>query len=210
MKSVARRRFSTVLNQAIRIAEAEGCHEQAAQLVAIRKSVRPQPSQDDPRVVARRLGSFTATELADALGRSRVTAVSIIRRLVELGVIRDTGLRQRHEGPGRPAPVFEAVPIVAVSRPRDRRPPPEVEVVKGGFKPRGPATGGKGRRIQNRDVRQLLDKAKAHGCQIEHTNSSHIRILTPKGGTVILPSTPSDHRALLNARAELRRSGVKV
>jgi hypothetical protein len=43
------------------------------------------------------------------------------------------------------------------------------------------------------------------GWTASSTKNGHIRLTSPNWQVVILPSTPSDHRALKNARALLRR-----
>jgi predicted RNA binding protein YcfA (HicA-like mRNA interferase family) len=44
------------------------------------------------------------------------------------------------------------------------------------------------------------------GWDITLTRGGHLRWRSPKGGLVISPSTPSDHRSLRNLRSDLRRA----
>lgn len=212
MDRKTRTQYVKLLRQAIKVADAEGLTEDSAALASLVAARKPVPAADDPRVIARRLGTFTVTELQEALGRSRPTAMAVLSRLIDQDVVRDSGLRQKHDGPGRPAPVYEVVPIEAKPRNREKRLPPEVEV-RHTFRPSSskPSNGGSGKRskITNREVRKLVEVARKNGCRIEAGNQ-HIRVLAPRGGIVILPSTPSDHRSLLNARSEMRRAGIPV
>ena len=213
MDSKTRRRYLSLIKQARTIAETEGLSDHVTVFERMVADTRPVRSDVDPRVLARRLGSFTMSEWQESLGVSLPTARKVLTELAERGIVRDSGLRQKHEGPGRPAPVFEVVPINAPNRPRVKRVPPEVEV-RQTFKPRAagaPVAGsGSGKRVVNSEVRSLVTKARTFGCRIED-KGAHIHVFPPKGGQmVVLPSTPSDHRALLNVRAEMRRAGIPV
>ena len=56
------------------------------------------------------------------------------------------------------------------------------------------------------DLKQLLRQASACGWQVTRTRGGHWRLRHPAGGVVVMSSTPSDRRALLNFRAQLRRA----
>lgn len=63
----------------------------------------------------------------------------------------------------------------------------------------------------NRDVRDLLARLRAQGWEIRQARSGHYRAAPPDGGrAVTVPATPSDPRALLNCRADLRRLGAHL
>lgn len=52
--------------------------------------------------------------------------------------------------------------------------------------------------------------ARKRGWRIEQRGSGHLAWFPPDGGRfVITSSTPSDHRAVLNALADLRRAGLR-
>jgi hypothetical protein len=55
-------------------------------------------------------------------------------------------------------------------------------------------------------VWELLIYAADHGWQISLTRGGHLRLTKPGRGPVFTSSTPSDHRAYLNALAMLRRA----
>ena len=56
------------------------------------------------------------------------------------------------------------------------------------------------------DLKQLLRAAEARGWRVELTRrGGHVRLVHPDGGLVVAASTPSDHRALANLRAQPRR-----
>lgn len=54
-------------------------------------------------------------------------------------------------------------------------------------------------------VRKL---AKAYGYTVERSKNNHIRLVKPGFRTVHTSATPSDHRVLMNTRAQLRRSAA--
>jgi predicted RNA binding protein YcfA (HicA-like mRNA interferase family) len=59
----------------------------------------------------------------------------------------------------------------------------------------------------NKDVRQLLRKARKQGWDWYFTRGDHVVLQSPSGKKVTCAATPSDHRSLRNARAQLRRTG---
>ena len=145
------------------------------------------------------------------MGRSRPTAEKIVKELLERGTIRDSGLRRKHSGPGRPAPVYQYVQAEAKITARPKRVPVEVEVSQRFHEPRngGKARGRKRRRVGNPEVREMLRVAEANGCRVK-SGSGHFSVYAPNGKIVTLPSTPSDHRSVLNCRSQMRRAGIPV
>lgn len=61
-----------------------------------------------------------------------------------------------------------------------------------------------------KSLRQLLRAIRKDGWNSEVTGGAHVRVTGPDGQVVIVPATPSDHRAYQNARANLRRAGAPV
>lgn len=63
------------------------------------------------------------------------------------------------------------------------------------------------------DKRALLDleaDAISQGWRRKRTRGGHVRLMSGDGASsVTLPSTPSDHRSVANARSSLRRAGLK-
>lgn len=59
-----------------------------------------------------------------------------------------------------------------------------------------------------KEYRRLLEPFLRRGFTLqERRRNTHIAVLDPSGRLVtMLPSTPSDHRSLMNTRAELRRA----
>jgi len=56
------------------------------------------------------------------------------------------------------------------------------------------------------DLKELLRAAEARGWRVDATRrGGHVRLVHPDGGVVVASGTPSDHRALANLRAQLRR-----
>lgn len=61
-----------------------------------------------------------------------------------------------------------------------------------------------------KDYRPLVKAAKKAGW-ILRPKKRHLLLESPDGATLVgFPGTPSDHRSLLNTRAELRRAGVDI
>jgi hypothetical protein len=64
-------------------------------------------------------------------------------------------------------------------------------------------------KASDRDVARLLKEFKAAGWRVER-GARHFHCYAPHGGAiVIVPTTPSDPRALLNCRSLLRREQNK-
>ena len=62
----------------------------------------------------------------------------------------------------------------------------------------------------NKDCAQLVRKAKKQGWRLVQ-GKQHPRLYPPDGGDyIVMPGSPSDHRAVKNIRAEMRRRGVDV
>jgi hypothetical protein len=61
-------------------------------------------------------------------------------------------------------------------------------------------------RTVNKDMKRLLRKAVKLGATLEQ-GRKHVKVRCPNGALVIVASTPSEHRAVLNARARLQRQG---
>lgn len=55
--------------------------------------------------------------------------------------------------------------------------------------------------------RQLLRKAEDLGARIEVSGGGHLKVYTPNGAVVFCARTPSDNRAAVNLRRDLRRTG---
>ena len=212
MDHLSHRRFVRLVRQALTISAQEGLDDCHASLLGALEAIPP-PEVHDPRHVARKLGSFTTAELQDRLGVSRPSAGKAVRKMLTQGIVRDTGLRRKHDGPGRPTTVYEYVPAGKGGPLPAKQVPVEVEAARQmpAPPPRGkPVAGTRKRRITDPEMRALVDAARKDGCTITSTGSGHIHVKTPDGKTVSLPFTPSDHRSFLNCRAELRRAGVNV
>ncbi len=69
-----------------------------------------------------------------------------------------------------------------------------------------PVTGGGSRQ---KDVRVLIKKVRKLGCEV-HNHRGHWKIYRDGTYLASLPGTPTDHRALLNARSKLRRLGLEL
>lgn len=64
---------------------------------------------------------------------------------------------------------------------------------------------------RNHDILALLKRIKAlPGWRVIYRRSGHYLVINPEGERCFMPSTPSDRRAVLNARAHLRRLGADL
>lgn len=61
-----------------------------------------------------------------------------------------------------------------------------------------------------KDYRALLRQARKLGCTTGTTRNGHLRVLCPNGDAVFASGSPSDQRAVLNFRSQLRRAGVDI
>ena len=62
----------------------------------------------------------------------------------------------------------------------------------------------------HRLFRPLAEKAVEAGWSLRKTKNNHIQWLGPEGARVYSASTPSDYRAVLNIRSELRKRGLRI
>jgi hypothetical protein len=67
-------------------------------------------------------------------------------------------------------------------------------------------TGGQSRK---KDVRVLIKAIRKLGCEV-HNHQGHWKIYRDGSYLTTVPGTPTDHRALLNARSRLRRLGLDL
>ena len=64
---------------------------------------------------------------------------------------------------------------------------------------------------RKKELQALIDTAEGQDWRVELRDSGHYAFYAPDGvGLVFMPSTPSDHRSIKNARSELRRHGLEV
>ena len=143
-------------------------------------------------------GPFSRAEAARALGRTRPNMVHAFRHLEANGIIERTGTKRGN------AELFAYVPIPAHVAPKqaDSRPStPGSDPVAGTGAVRGPS---------DPATRALLrELSSAPGVEVERGSKHYVVRLNGRVvGTVT--GTPSDHRAVKNARANLRRNGVRV
>jgi predicted RNA binding protein YcfA (HicA-like mRNA interferase family) len=60
------------------------------------------------------------------------------------------------------------------------------------------------------DLKKILKALADQGWKITQRRSSHYRLQSPNGDVYFAGSTPSDRRAVLNLRADLRRMGADL
>ncbi len=62
----------------------------------------------------------------------------------------------------------------------------------------------------SKEFRPMLDAAIAAGWTVTGTKGGHVKWKSPQGKMVVTSRTPSDHRAMHNARSSLRRLGLDI
>jgi len=63
---------------------------------------------------------------------------------------------------------------------------------------------------KHKDFARLVKIATTAGWKVDKRKAGHVCFETPDGRKVFTSSTPSDKRAFLNLRSELRRHGLTV
>ena len=58
-----------------------------------------------------------------------------------------------------------------------------------------------------KNMKAILKAAESNGCTVVATRNGHYKIMVKGGGIVHTSGTPSDHRALRNTIAQIRRAG---
>lgn len=158
----------------------------------VRSSSRPSP--------------FGLAWVQEAAGLSSRTTQLAINELVRQGIVKELE-REPGERGGRPRRVF------TYHDPRSHAPTKGAKRKAARKHGRSSAVPGTGRtqRATNSDVAQLLAAVTAQGGKAELSGSGHYLIRDASGAKVgNCPATPSDHRALDNVRAKLRRGGLRV
>lgn len=155
---------------------------------------------------ARKQGAerFGYREALDDLGMSRTTITKLIAWAKGRGIIEDAG--EEPSGPEGGRPRYQWRYVAKVPEP-PRLKAPEPDLVNPAIE-RARSTGPK---IANPDVRAMVGKLRDSGFKVEESGSGHLKVYGPNGRLVsTLPKTPSDRRALKNARAQFRRLGAQL
>jgi predicted transcriptional regulator len=158
-------------------------------------------------VVTRKGNPFTADEFAAAFGKKTAGIRVQLERMMRMGMIRNINAgrpvkaRYRYVEPPNNAPA---------SRPRTKEEAPKVRNGHGNGRGKAaPGTGKGGKRVSDKDVRDLLAAvAKAGAIAVKDKN--HYKVVKDGRLVATVPATPSDYRTLKNCKADLRRNGVPV
>lgn len=66
------------------------------------------------------------------------------------------------------------------------------------------------KRITDKDLRKMIERAVDLGCEASYTGSGHVRLKLPNGAIVIAPTSPRVGAfAATKVRAHLRRNGLE-
>lgn len=110
--------------------------------------------------------------------------------------------RERHAYDDVEIIIVAGGPVLAVYERKVEDFTPDVPKTSGVKK----AKGGRGGSDRPTTLSELKNRVKTLGCSWENTRNGHIRVLTPNGGTVIVPSTASDWRSIRNGWAQVQRA----
>lgn len=150
------------------------------------------------RDIAIRLDTFTFAE-----ARNEVPNVSEATVARWLAVLVEEEILSVERVEGRNLYAYERPQASAIPFSRPRTP----DVIPNLRAPSEPVEGTGVERIGRKDIRDLVRLAEANGATIKRTK--HGYAIAFGGKTVAsVPSTPSDHRSLDNARAALRNVGI--
>lgn len=61
-----------------------------------------------------------------------------------------------------------------------------------------------------KELKKLIRTLRNQGVRVELQKSGHYKAYPPEGPVVVFGSTESDHRAMKNTKARLRRGGCNV
>lgn len=149
---------------------------------------------------------FTMDELIIAAGVSKGAAYRSVKKLLNRGVVEKAGTRTSPTGAGRPWQLYRYVKAAPDSSLRRKTMPWVGEALQAPAK----AVAGTGNRKRQAkgEVAELLDKAAAAGAQVAKTANGHYKVLSNGKTITVVSGTPSDHRAVKNAKAALKRAGL--
>lgn len=181
---------------------------------------RPPPAWriEDFRGLAQRLRRFTVPQLVDETEATTALCRARVAEMLQRGWVRETGENFRAKERGRPVPIYEFVKPSGPPVNRLKEVPVEVAVarqlrgrednVTRGVTQRKPH-----RRKTDKDTKKLLAVAYDHGWTTED-DGGHFWLVPPEDSTglerIRMGSSVSDHRGILNARADMRRAGLPV
>lgn len=167
------------------------------------------------RAAARKLGAFTVEQFTRTLGIKPIHTIGWIRALVDEGLLTEDedadGLR-----------IYRYAPADDEEVPED--PPPSAQV--NGHSPMDdiatlverrsrtglpvPGTGKGANGFADPDVAKLAARVKDAGGDVTRGGSGHFRVYFQGRMVASMANTPSDHRALANTEAQLKRAGLPI
>lgn len=176
-------------------------------LVERNKARREQTTKQIRDWIADTEQPFTLDELAVGSGVSKHTAMDRIKWALKKGIVRETEGRKSETGLGRRAREFVYIKPDPSKHPRER------PTDKNGHRQAPPAVVGTGRKARvtsSAEMRDLLAKLP-DDWKVSREKAGHVKVRDRAGALIAtLPSSPSDHRGVANARALLRRAGASV
>lgn len=172
----------------------------------------PSPHKnDDPRILARKLDSFTIDFYAHTAEISIEAARTRIKKMVKDKVVRYSGEKEwRDTGP--PAMIFEAIPLPKqkVERRSHTHGEAERHRVEGKRMERTGQIAGTGKHRTDYPgdpmMKLLAERAVEAGGKVKRNGSDHFKVTLPNGKIVGLANTP-DSSAWKKAAAAMRRNG---
>lgn len=147
---------------------------------------------------------FTMDELVSKAGVSKGSAYRSVKKLLARGVVEKAGHRPSPTGAGRPWQLYRYVKTVPDSPLRTQK-----AWIGEALQAPAKAVAGTGRGRQAKgEVAEPLDKAAAAGAQVAKTANGHYKVLANGNLVTVVAGTPSDHRAIKNAKAQLKKAGL--
>lgn len=164
-------------------------------------------------VVANKGITFTPGEAARAIGLHPNTTKRLVKEFLRTGLIEeDRERKSNYDTRTGGAKTMAYKYRVKKDGPKSRREVsggPAVDVGLPAPRRKGKAPTGRKPKISDPETRKLVDTATRAGWTASN-GGSHLRLESPQGRVVVVSKTPSDHRAVNNTRAELRRAGLEV
>jgi biotin operon repressor len=146
--------------------------------------------------------------MCDELGLPRKRADRYIAELCAQGVIKPVGQGNTRGYKYVPIPRQpDAAAKYARAQAKRNGRPEDVEVVRSGS---GTSVAGTGRkaRISDDEVRKLARELQDAGAEVVPDNAGHYAVIHGGHRIDTLPTSPSDHRSVRNARANIRKKMV--
>lgn len=154
--------------------------------------------------------AFTMDDLIEAAAPvSKGAAYRSIRKFLDRGVVEKAGRRANDRNRGFGWQLYKYVQRAPESDQRTiRQKVADGDLGIGALLAQEPAPTGKQFKVGDKQVAKLLRRAAAAGAEIEKTNNGHYKVLSSGRVVTVISGTPSDQRAVKNAKSQLKKAGL--